>query len=128
MAIDLTTDLGKVRLLISDMDEANLIFQDPEIGVFLDMTGDVVLLAAAKALEVIAGNEAMVQKRIKILDLQTDGPAVSKELRELAKTWREEYDATLAASDEDLGFDIAEMVVDPFTLRERLLSQYRRNY
>lgn len=125
MAIDLTTDRGKVRLLISDVMEVDFLFTDEEIDAFLSMEG-AVLLAAARALEVIASNENQVQKRITILDLKTDGPAVSKELRELAASWREQWEAT-DEDDDYVGFEIAEQVVDTFTHRDRLLNDLLRS-
>ena len=48
---DLTTDIGKVRLLISDTDATSFHFTDAEIQVFLDMASDSILIAAAFALE-----------------------------------------------------------------------------
>lgn len=94
---DLNTDVGKVRLLITDTDEDNPIFQDYEIDVFLSMTatsdGNDLRLASALALETIARSEVLVQKRITLLDLQTDGPSVAKELRESAKLLREEAES-----------------------------------
>lgn len=45
----LTTDIGKVRLLISDSDATAFHFTDAEIQVFLDIGGSV-LAAACKAL------------------------------------------------------------------------------
>ncbi len=90
MAIDYTTDIGRVRLLITDTDEASPIFSDAQIEAFLDIEGDVLKLGAARALETIAVNEALVQKRIKLLDLSTDGPAVAKALQDAAKHLREE--------------------------------------
>lgn len=121
---ELATDLGKVRLLISDTRADLVVFQDDEITAYLEMEGSV-LLAAARALEVMAANEAMVQKRITILDLKTDGPATSKELRELAATWRK--NAADTDSDDEDDFAIAEQVVDEFTYRDRLLNDYLRN-
>ncbi len=93
----LDTDVGKVRLLITDTDEDNPIFQDYEIDVFLSMTsnedGNDIRLASALALETIARSEVLVQKRITLLDIQTDGPSVAKELRESAKLLREESES-----------------------------------
>jgi hypothetical protein len=56
-----------------------------------------VRLGAAVALEAIAGNEVMVSKVIRTLDLQTDGAKVSAELRALATSLR----ATDAVYDAD---------------------------
>lgn len=115
---DVSTDRGKVRLLITDVVEANALFQDAEIDAFLSMN-TTVRLSAAAALEVIAASEVLVLKKITNLDLETDGPAVAKELRELAKQLR--------AQDSALGaFDIAEQIHDDFTLREYYLKQAQR--
>ena len=46
---DLGTDIGKVRLVISDNDIANPVFDDEEIQVFLTLEGSVNLAAAALA-------------------------------------------------------------------------------
>ena len=94
---DLTTDRGQVRLLITDTDHDNPIFQDNEIDFFISNTAvdssNDVNLAGAKALETIAASEVLVQKKIKLLDLTTDGPAVAKALRESAVLLREQSDS-----------------------------------
>lgn len=85
MPID--SDKDRVRLLISDVGGQSgndYIFSDEEIETFLEVRKGNTLLAAALALEAIAGNEAQVSKRITLLDLSTDGPAVALELRQLA--------------------------------------------
>lgn len=123
-------DGNKLRLLISDVNTAagKYIFEDEEVQAFLDLEGSV-LLAAARALEVIAANEVLVQKRITILDLKTDGPAEAKELRALAETWRTQAAEAIALveDEEDSGFDIAEVVYNDFTMRERLVNDLLRN-
>jgi hypothetical protein len=74
------------------------------------------LRAAAAALDTIASNEALVQKKIRSLDLQTDGPAVAKELRaHAAELRRQAEEEDTAAGD----FEVAEMVFDDFGRRER---------
>jgi len=115
---DVSTDRGKVRLLITDVQEANPLFQDAEIDAFLTLNTSV-RMAAAAALEVIAASEVLVLKKIVNLDLETDGPAVARELRELAKQLRAQETAVGA-------FDIAEQIVDPFTEREYWLKQAQR--
>lgn len=115
---DVSTDRGKVRLLITDVQEANPLFQDAEIDAFLTLNTSV-RMAAAAALEVIAASEVLVLKKIVNLDLETDGPAVARELRELAKQLR--------AQDSSIGaFDIAEQIHDPFTEREYWFKQAQR--
>ena len=91
---DLSTEAGKVRLLITDTDHDNEIFADNEIATFLSLTAvdgsNDINLAAAMALETIAASEALVQKKIKLLDLTTDGPAVATSLRAAAKILRDQ--------------------------------------
>jgi len=89
---DTATDIGMVRLLCTDLDDAAPLFTDDQIQAFLTLEGSV-RLAAAQALETIASSEALVSKKIRTLDLQTDGPAVAAELRARAKTLREQAEA-----------------------------------
>lgn len=109
----ISTDLDKVRLLISDVGGSNgtsFLFNDDEINAFLTLRPNV-FLAAALALRTIAANEAQTAKRIKVLDLETDGPAVARELRLQAAQIE-------ALADEDADFEIASMGVDQFSRRE----------
>lgn len=92
MAIDYESELGRVRLLISDTDETNLILSDDQINAFISIEGDV-KLAAASALDTIATSEALVLKVMQKDELRTDGAAVAKALREHAKSLREEAHA-----------------------------------
>ena len=104
---DYRTDEAKVRLLISDIDDTDQIFNDQAIAAFIDMALDSNLKrAAAQALMSIAVNEVLVQKRITLLDLKTDGPAEAIQLRLMAKMLIQQAD------DEELtgAFDWAEMV------------------
>ena len=112
---NLTTEAGKVRLLITDTDYTNPIFEDNEIDVFLSITAvdgtNDINLAAAMALETIAASEALVQKKIKLLDLTTDGPAVATSLRAAAKLLREQ-------SDNESYIDWSEMSLNTFAARD----------
>jgi len=91
--IVLTSDIGRVRLLIPDRSLDLFVFQDEEIEAFLEIEGGV-KLAAALALETIASDIAMVDKVIKIMDLQTDGAKTSDALLARANLLREQaYDA-----------------------------------
>jgi hypothetical protein len=112
MTIDYTSDLGKVRLLIPDTDEANPVLSDDQVTALLAME-IYVKRAAAAALDLIASNEVMVSKVIKTQDLQTDGAKVSAELRaratELRRQVNEDDDATSG------NIDIVDFT-DPFTL------------
>ena len=117
---DVTTDRGKVRMLITDVNAVDYCFEDDEIDAYLTLNSSNVYKAAAFALITIAANEALVSKRIKILDLTTDGPAVAEALRKLAKEYLEE-----AEEDEDT-FDWAEQVFDSFTYTEKINKEALR--
>lgn len=108
---DVTTDIGKVRLLITDLTEDTPIFpDDDQIQVFLDLEGDVVKLAAALAYEVIAGNRVLTMQVVQLLDLKMDGRQTAEAMLKVAKQWR---DDVAAADDADwAGFDVAQVVGD----------------
>lgn len=107
------TDLATVRLLINDLaaDEADRSFTDDDLQLFLDLEGDV-KLAAAQVLDVIASNEALVSKRIRTLDLQVDGTAVAKSLREHASALRTQA-ADAIDSDEGGAFELTTLIGTP---------------
>jgi len=113
-----------VRQLIGDTDTSDAIFSDAELDALLAMShiDSEVLLAAAEALETMASTEAYVTKRIQLLDLKTDGPAVAKSLMERAASLRARWE-----ENDDGGFDIAEMPASDFAKRERLENEYLRN-
>ncbi len=95
---------AQVRLLISDVGGTSgddYIFNDDEIASFLEMEAHP-YRAAALALRTLAGNEAMLFKRITILELKTDGPAVAKELRELAVSFDKRADDSTTSSDDEM--------------------------
>lgn len=123
---DPTTLIGQVRLLAQDttLTTPGPIFSDEEITAFLLLMGSNPLLAAASALDVIAASEIYVQKRIKLLDLVTDGVQEYTGLHALAERYR-------TMVNEGIGnpaglFDWAEQVLDEFSERERLLKQLLR--
>ena len=127
---NVATTRGQVRLLCTDTDVAGgapaQYFQDDEIDFFLTAMSGSVLRAAAIALLTIAAQEVLLMKRIRLLDLQTDGPAEAEALRALADRYQEKADLAEAA---DAGgtFDYAEMVVDEFTAEERRNKEYLRS-
>lgn len=104
MAIDFTSDVGKVRLLIADLDESAFLLGDDLLTGYLTLNDDNLNRAAADALDAIATSEVLVSKKIRTQDLSTDGPAVAAELRAQAARLRAKADAL----DEDDGafFDI----------------------
>lgn len=88
---DPETDVGLVRVLLPDVeqhkdpqhptDPASYMFEDWQLTAFLKLNGDKVKAAAADAIDALATNEAMVSKKIRTEDLQTDGPAVANSMR-----------------------------------------------
>lgn len=108
---DRTTTLGRLRLLITDVDEDEPLFEDVDLTAFLAVEGSVLKKAAALALETIATSEVLISKKIRTQDLSTDGPAVAKELRERAAGLRAqaktETDDAATATD-DYGFDFVD--------------------
>lgn len=98
ITVDPTTDVGMIRTLATDLNEAAPLFTDAQITAFLTLEGSV-RGAAALALETIAVSEVLVSKKIRTLDLQTDGPAVAKELRERAAVLRKQAADADTASD-----------------------------
>jgi len=115
----------QVRLLIGDTDLAepgNWIFTNEELDALLVMEGGSVKLAGAQALDTMASQEAMILKKIRILDLTTDGPAVAAELRARAMELRsQEYGGA-----NDLPMS-AQLVVDANTYDEVLRNSILRN-
>lgn len=93
------SDERTIRLLINDLSIPPT-FSDTELAQFFLLEGGV-KLAAATALDVLASNEALVSKRIRTLDLQTDGPAVAKTLREHAVLLREQHYLALQDAADD---------------------------
>jgi len=123
---DTATNIGKTRMLIPDRDLSSAVFQDVEIQAFLDLNDQTVRRAAAEALETIASDQAMTLKVIRLLDLSTDGRAVSQALLERAARLREAADQAEEGEEGGL-FDYAEMVTGAFTERERILKQALRD-
>jgi hypothetical protein len=121
---DTETTAGQVRLLVTDTDPERAIFDDAEVRAFLAMNADEVLLAAAQALDTIATNEALVQKRITLLDLSTDGPATAAALRAHAKALREQFES--GSGDDELAFDTAEFADGVFDAEDRMRREILR--
>mgnify|MGYP001598245537 CR=1 FL=1 len=109
---DPTTSRGRVRLICTDTDSANQIFNDAEIDTFLVIEGDSLKKAAALALETIASQEALILKCVKTADVQTDGAKLAQTLLARAKSLRESADA------DDYTFDWAEQTLSDTNARD----------
>ena len=84
----LTTDIGKVRLLLPDTDPLNFIFRDDELQVFLDMNSGSLWNAVACAYETLARDSVRRFKLLKEGDESTERFS-AKEMMELADRARE---------------------------------------
>lgn len=125
MAIDYQTPAGRVRLLIPDTDEANLVFETPQIEAFLALEVENVFRAAALAVETIATNEALVLKVIKTLDVSTDGAKLSDALLKRAAGLRKRAEET-PESDDEGDFAVAEFADPVFGARQHARRQWQR--
>jgi hypothetical protein len=114
-------------MLVPDRAIDSYFFDDSEIDAFLTMEGDTVKKAAALALEIMASDEAYVQKAIRLMDLTTNGPATAAALMSRAKLLRDQADAEAAAASTVGEFDIAEWVVNDFSGRERVEKEALRD-
>ncbi|MDG4792007.1 hypothetical protein O7626_40035 [Micromonospora sp. WMMD1102] len=111
ITVDPTSDIGRVRILATDLNEIEPLFTDAQVTAFLALEAGV-KRAAALALETIAVSEVLISKKIRTGDgLSTDGPAVAKELRERAKALRDQADVEDGDPD-DYGIEIVNY--DPY--------------
>lgn len=128
-------ELGVVTFLAGNIPGADVevaityrhtLLSDATLATLLTLEGNDDRLAAAQALDIMASSEAIVTKKIKLLgaDLETDGPAVAKALREHAQRLRDQVAA--GAGDLAGSIDVIEQVVDDFSARERIYSEALR--
>lgn len=120
---DLTTDIGMVRLLVPDRDQAVPVFQDEEIAAFLSLEGGV-YRAAAMALETVASDTAATLRVTRTLGLEVDGAKASDALLKRATALRGQAESADQASGL---FDVAEFAVDDFSTREILRNAALRS-
>lgn len=112
--LPIASDLHRVRLLLPDTRTPGHVLEDEEIDALLEMEGEEPKLAAARGLELIASDRAMVQGYTKILDITVDGVKVAAELRARAAQLRAEVEA----GNTELAFDFADMPHGIFAERE----------
>ncbi len=99
------------------------LLSDAQLQEFLDVeTVDSIAnvkLASALALDSIASTQALILKKIKVLDLSTDGPALAKALREQAVSLREQ-------DRNDPVFDLAEQITNVPGFVEKVIKDQMR--
>lgn len=98
---------------------------DATIQDFIDLedSDQDIRVAAASALDAIATSQAVILKKIDLLDLKTDGPALAKALREHAAILRQ---LVFSPDFVESTFDIAEQINDTYGYREKVLKDYLR--
>lgn len=93
---DVTTDIGKLRLLIGDTDitpTTDAQFSDEELQAFLDMASSDLLMAASYALEAWASTVTANMKSEKIGDYSYSRDEAKSKM-DLAKKYRDEASST----------------------------------
>jgi hypothetical protein len=86
---DITTNLGKVRALISDTNAASVILGDAKINAFLSMKSNDLYATAALALNAIATSKSLLAKKKSSGDYSEDLTAIAKECRATAAIYQE---------------------------------------
>lgn len=97
---DPATDVGMVRLLLTDIDPARYVFTDSEIEAFLALEDGIVKLAAAQAIDTNADNEALASKVLKTQDVSVDGAKLADALHKRAAELRRQHYEAVDAADE----------------------------
>jgi hypothetical protein len=118
---DMTTERGRVRALIPDVEQVDFtgegapsyLFSDSHIDAFLGLYGDKtprsrIKRAAADALTAVAVSEALISKVITTEDLQTDGAKLATALLAGAKQLRDDADKDDEDAEECYGFEIVD--------------------
>lgn len=100
---DLSTDVGKVRLLARDNVEADAVFTDEDLEAYLEMEGDNVKKAAAQALDDIATSETQLLEITSKMGVSSSPASIANDLRNRAAELRRQ-----AAEAEEIEFDFAE--------------------
>lgn len=86
---DVTTNRGKVRLLIGDTNASSYVFEDLEVDTFLSLASNSVFVGSAIALETIIRDRGVrLQKKVELGGYKTEEFALD-ELRKLAKDLRD---------------------------------------
>lgn len=105
-----TEERALVRLYIADLGTGDeQLLSDDQLNALVTANAGALRLAAADALEAIAASEVLVSKKIRTQDLSTDGPAVSAELRALAKQHRALHQEGIDAEDDGF-FDVVDTI------------------
>lgn len=123
---DFTTDLGKVRALLPDVEQVDFsgegvpeyLFSDAHLNALLAAARgrgrSRIYRAAAMGLRAIAVSEGLIAKVIKTEDLQTDGAKLATALMAGAKAWEDQADKDDEDAEEwEYGFVIVDFQPQP---------------
>lgn len=119
--VDATTNIGKVRLLVADVNSVPLAppvtgyadytyFSDAEISAFLTSSSDSVLGAVGYAYMSLAGQAALAAESITDYDLKIDTTKKAADLQKQAQVFFTQAGITGGAE----SFDIVETGTDPY--------------
>ena len=123
---DRDTPVGQVRVLVpGELDESTSAFADEDLEVMLSLNDEVVLLAAAQALERIAADKLLLLLKVKVGPISVDGPGVADTFLSLAGRYRIAWEQGAAGAEDDI--QIAELVYDGQTYGEALLNDILRS-
>jgi hypothetical protein len=122
---DISTGLGKCRLLITDTDSDRPLLDDDDVQAFITMTGHY-MPAAAMALDTIAANMLLSQGVVNIMGMTVDSAAAAKMLMARAEKLRSDY--ALYSASNGPGFATAEMPDGAFSWEEKILKEYMRGH
>jgi hypothetical protein len=129
------TDVGRVRLLISDTTATNILGSEPdqtgdylwhgdtEIEALVSMTGSAER-AAIRILRLVAMTPAMQLKKWSSADLSVDGPAITRALRELINDIEVSLDAGTKIAINDLALIVATGAADCMGGRRRAIAHH----
>src|SRR5690348_2216371 len=127
--LDRSTSIGKLRVRLSDTEASDAVFQDEDLQEFLAEGGSIDR-AWARAVLAWVTTVGWRQRLARSHGIEADPAVVMRDLRILATTILDRFDASDATSDSDeFGglFDIAELVYGDFGYRERLASDALRS-
>jgi len=105
---DVTTDVGKVRLLLNDIADP-WVFTDTEVQAFLDLEHGSIKLAAAQAIDANATNQALASKVIRDHELTTDGAKLADAMRRHADALRAQVALELEDSEDGFFFGVVSL-------------------
>jgi hypothetical protein len=122
---DVSTDLGKCRLLITDTDSTRPLMDDDDVQAFITMSGHY-MPGAAMALDALAANMLLSQGVVNIMGMTVDSAAAAKMLMVRAEKLRSDY--ALYSASNGPGFATAEMPDGAFSWEEKILKEYLRGH